>query len=79
MSWLIAEDDGAKNKIKDLLSDRDEHLSVIKATLQGKLSVLHEHFATLTQGTEQLSGLEETDDTDEEDTKEMLSTLLQFL
>ncbi|PGH11192.1 hypothetical protein AJ79_05034 [Helicocarpus griseus UAMH5409] len=35
LAWLIAEDDGARTKVKTLLSDRDEDLGVIKATLQG--------------------------------------------
>ncbi|PGH14552.1 hypothetical protein AJ80_05872 [Polytolypa hystricis UAMH7299] len=61
LAWLVAEDDGAKAKIKRLLSDRDEDLSVVKATLQ-----------------EQLSGLEDASE-DEQDTKDMLGTLLQFL
>ncbi|EEH18810.2 hypothetical protein PABG_01129 [Paracoccidioides brasiliensis Pb03] len=61
LAWLVAEDDGAKSKINTLLSDHDENLEVIKATLQ-----------------EQLNDLDETS-TDEEDTREMLGTLLQFL
>lgn len=35
LAWLIAEDDGAKKKISELLADRDEDMSVIRATLQG--------------------------------------------
>lgn len=38
MAWLVAEDDAAKKKIESLLADRDENLSLIKRTLQGKLS-----------------------------------------
>jgi beta-catenin-like protein 1 len=37
LAWLVAEDDGASRRIQALLSDRDESLSVIKATIQGKL------------------------------------------
>lgn len=37
LAWLVAEDDGAKKKISSLLADRDEDLSVIRRTLQGKL------------------------------------------
>lgn len=36
LAWLIAEDDGAKTKIVSLLADRDEDLSLIRGTLQGK-------------------------------------------
>ncbi|OJD17629.1 hypothetical protein AJ78_02279 [Emergomyces pasteurianus Ep9510] len=42
LAWLVAEDDAAKLKIKTLLSDRDEDLSVIKATLQEQLNGLDE-------------------------------------
>ncbi|RAH49449.1 DNA-directed RNA polymerase II core subunit RPB2 [Aspergillus brunneoviolaceus CBS 621.78] len=34
LAWLVAEDDGAKRKIVSLLADRDEDLSLVKATLQ---------------------------------------------
>lgn len=34
LAWLIAEDDGAREKIKALLADRDETFEVIKASLQ---------------------------------------------
>jgi beta-catenin-like protein 1 len=40
LAWLVAEDDGASNKIRSLLADRDEPLAVIKATIQGTLSSL---------------------------------------
>lgn len=36
LAWLVAEDDGAKQKIVSLLADRDEDLSLIRRTLQGK-------------------------------------------
>ncbi|KAJ5096335.1 hypothetical protein NUU61_005691 [Penicillium alfredii] len=61
LAWLIAEDDGAKKKVVSLLADRDEDLSLIKATLQ-----------------EQLEGLGE-DEPGQNDFKDMLGTLLQFL
>lgn len=40
LAWLVAEDDGANRKIRSLLADRDEDLSVVKATIQGKLLLL---------------------------------------
>jgi beta-catenin-like protein 1 len=40
LAWLVAEDDGASNKIQSLLSDRDESLVVIKATIQGSFNSL---------------------------------------
>lgn len=40
LAWLVAEDDGAKAKIQQLLADRDESLSEIKATIQGPSSVI---------------------------------------
>ena len=35
LAWLVAEDDGARKKIVELLGDRDEGLEDVKATLQG--------------------------------------------
>ena len=35
LAWLVAEDDGARRKIQELLADRDEGLGDIKATLEG--------------------------------------------
>ncbi|KAL1982961.1 hypothetical protein VTN96DRAFT_648 [Rasamsonia emersonii] len=40
LAWLVAEDDGAKSKISSLLADRDEDLSLIRATLQEQMSDL---------------------------------------
>jgi len=37
LAWLVAEDDGAKRKIKGLLADRDETFDVIKATIQEQI------------------------------------------
>ncbi|KAI9719219.1 MAG: hypothetical protein M1812_003549 [Candelaria pacifica] len=37
LAWLVAEDDGAKSRIKALLADRDELLAVIRATIQEQL------------------------------------------
>lgn len=34
LAWLIAEDDGAREKIRALLADRDETFEVVKASLQ---------------------------------------------
>ena len=38
LAWLIAEDDGARRRIKELLADRDEGLGDVKATLQGSFA-----------------------------------------
>lgn len=40
LAWLVAEDDGAKKKIQSLFADRDEDLSLVRKTLQGKSSLL---------------------------------------
>ncbi|CAL3972756.1 unnamed protein product [Diplocarpon coronariae] len=37
LAWLVAEDDGAKKKIQNLLADRAEDLAVIKVTIQEQL------------------------------------------
>ncbi|OJJ34387.1 hypothetical protein ASPWEDRAFT_42381 [Aspergillus wentii DTO 134E9] len=37
LAWLVAEDDGAKKKIVSLLADRDEDLSLVRATLQEQI------------------------------------------
>lgn len=39
LAWLVAEDDGASKRIQTLLADRDESLVVLRATLQGMLSL----------------------------------------
>lgn len=41
LAWLVAEDDGAKQKVVSLLKDHDEDLSLIRGTLQGGLLFLH--------------------------------------
>ncbi|KAL2172320.1 hypothetical protein VTG60DRAFT_6159 [Thermothelomyces hinnuleus] len=61
LAWLVAEDDGARRKIQELLADRDETLAVIKETIQ-----------------EQIDGID-TESDEGKDTKEMLTTLAQFL
>jgi beta-catenin-like protein 1 len=76
LAWLIAEDDGAKKKVVALLADRDEDLSLVRGTLQGKFD-LCSMVSTLT-GIEQLDGLGE-EEQGQKDFKDMLSTLLQFL
>ncbi|KAJ5757159.1 uncharacterized protein N7511_007341 [Penicillium nucicola] len=42
LAWLIAEDDGAKQKILALLAERDEDLSLVRSTLQEQLEGLGE-------------------------------------
>jgi beta-catenin-like protein 1 len=79
LAWLLAEDDGAKKKIVSLLADRDEDLSLVRSTLQGKLQTIPQHFnISYLTGTEQLEGLSE-EEPGHKDIKDMLSTLLQFL
>ena len=41
LAWLAAEDDGARNKIQELLGDRDEGLGDVKATLQGSSPAIY--------------------------------------
>ena len=40
LAWLVAEDGGSRRKIKQLLAERDETLSVIKATLLDQMEGL---------------------------------------
>lgn len=61
LAWLIAEDGGARKKVKALLSERDETLAVIKQTLD-----------------EQIEGMD-VEDQETKDTREMLTTLAEFL
>ncbi|EYE94963.1 beta-catenin-like protein 1 [Aspergillus ruber CBS 135680] len=42
LAWLVAEDDGAKQKVVTLLKDRDEDLSLIRGTLQEQVEGLSE-------------------------------------
>ncbi|KAL6714085.1 hypothetical protein ACLMJK_008579 [Lecanora helva] len=37
LAWLVAEDEGSKTKIQNLLADRDEGLKDVRATLQERL------------------------------------------
>ena len=37
LAWLIAEDDGAREKVHALLADRDETVAVVKATIQEQI------------------------------------------
>ncbi|KAK0701203.1 Catenin-beta-like protein [Apiosordaria backusii] len=37
LAWLIAEDDGARDKIRSLLADRDEDFGVLKRTIQEQM------------------------------------------
>lgn len=39
LAWLVAEDDGARRRIEELLANHDESLSIIKVTLQGEKSL----------------------------------------
>lgn len=40
LAWLVAEDDGAFRKIKELLADRDEGLEVLRETMQELLDTI---------------------------------------
>ncbi|KAK4168242.1 Catenin-beta-like protein [Cladorrhinum sp. PSN259] len=40
LAWLIAEDDGARKKIKGLLADRDEDFGTIKVTIEEQIEGL---------------------------------------
>ncbi|PYH90381.1 DUF1716 domain protein [Aspergillus ellipticus CBS 707.79] len=42
LAWLVAEDDGAKQRIAALLADRDEDLTLVRATLQEQVEGLSE-------------------------------------
>lgn len=35
IAWLVAEDEGVREKVKDLLGERDEGLEVVRGTLEG--------------------------------------------
>ncbi|KAM7197535.1 putative DUF1716 domain containing protein [Rhypophila sp. PSN 637] len=63
LAWLVAEDDGARGKIKELLKDRDEDLGVLRKTLEEQM-----------KGIEADAG-----DEGAKDTREMLRTLVEFL
>ena len=78
LAWLVAEDDGASKKIQRLLADRDESLATINASIQGMLGHLHYKNMLANFLVEQLDTI--VGDTEEERaTKDMLSTLVQFL
>jgi beta-catenin-like protein 1 len=41
LAWLVAEDDGARAHIRQLLADRDENFSLVKNTLQEQLDSMN--------------------------------------
>ncbi|KAI9880787.1 MAG: hypothetical protein M1830_000223 [Pleopsidium flavum] len=56
LAWLVAEDDGAKRRIEDLLADHNESLSVVKATLQGehpRLSSVTNYYSRFLRATQE--------------------------
>ncbi|KAK4213907.1 putative DUF1716 domain-protein [Rhypophila decipiens] len=63
LAWLVAEDDGARGKIKELLGDRDEDLGVIRKTLEEQMKGIEA----------------DAEDEGAKDTREMLRTLVEFL
>ncbi|KAI5458866.1 Catenin-beta-like protein [Mariannaea sp. PMI_226] len=60
LAWLVAEDDGAKKRIKELLAEHNTELGAIRDTLK-----------------EQLKELKKIDK--QQDTKDMLATLIEFV
>ncbi len=66
LAWLVAEDGGAAARIRRLLADRDESLRVVRDTIQ-----------------EQIDGMDPDggadDDEESTESREMLSTLVEFL
>lgn len=78
LAWLIAEDDGAKSKIKEVLADRDESLSEVRATLKGWYYPTTE-FSKLTFHAEQLDTIGESSEEAASLLKDMLTTLIGFL
>ena len=79
LAWLVAEDDGARRRIEELLADHDESLSIVKATLQGKRSPSFPCSPILTSLAEQLGSMGKVDSDGDPSAKEMLETLLKFL
>ena len=79
LAWLVAEDEGASRKIQSLLADRDESLAVIKATIQGMFLlqslILRDLADVIAEQLDTIVG----DSEEETMTKDMLSTLVQFL
>ncbi|EON67217.1 hypothetical protein W97_06470 [Coniosporium apollinis CBS 100218] len=67
LAWLVAEDDGAKKKIMDMLAERDEGLADLRSTLQEQLDGIEEPKEN------------ERGDTEEGMLKDMLGTLIGFL
>ncbi|RYP45606.1 hypothetical protein DL768_008085 [Monosporascus sp. mg162] len=59
LAWLVAEDDGARKRIQQLLADRDETLQVIRDTLQEQLEGIDTENAESKDHREMLSTLVE--------------------
>ena len=54
LAWLIAEDNGARKKIELLLSDRDESLAMIRATLREQVNDLQADSSEEEQSTKEM-------------------------
>ncbi|KAJ9648225.1 hypothetical protein H2201_001522 [Coniosporium apollinis] len=67
LAWLVAEDDGAKKKIMDMLAERDEGPADLRSTLQEQLDGI------------EAPKENENGDTEEGMLKDMLGTLIGFL
>lgn len=78
LAWLVAEDDGARTRIRNLLADRDETLNDVKATLQGLLSVF-EVIHGADKVVEQFDSMNASPEEEDSMLKDMLSTLIQHL
>lgn len=78
LAWLVAEDDGAAERISFLLGNRDETLAVVKATIQGMFVLPAYRESDTDTSTEQLDTMH-GDSEEEVMMKDMLTTLAQFL
>lgn len=84
LAWLVAEDEGARRRIEELLADRDEGLGDVRDTLQGEFAAsewgvwvmslsLANDFAA------QLNSMNASPEEEDPMLKDMLSTLIQHL
>ena len=79
LAWLVAEDDGARKKMRDVLADRDESFDDISASLQGASVPVCVLCADADWFSEQLNSMDVGAGSDDPVMKDVLNALIQHL
>lgn len=79
LAWLVAEDDGARQRIQEVLRDRDDDLTSVKSTLQGTSYPCPVDRSRLTILQAQLASIDASPEDEDTLLKDMLSALIQHI